>query len=159
MLGGGRQPVAAHDRADLLRIRRTAVARNGVAYLAEVLGTEHSRARYAKAPGIRTAVVLEAVDLAPSDAHRVTRADVDRPPLDGERQRALEPVDRLLERIVAVRRGDLGRGRDLHLEHGHAPTRVGALDQEADPQRTHRDDLSGTCLHAPHRSSSLVLAC
>jgi hypothetical protein len=71
--------------------------------------------------------------------HRPCCADLDRLAVDRPGRDALEPVDRLLKPIVAVRRRHPRLGRDSALEHRRGPARVSGLDQEADAQRTERN--------------------
>ena len=83
--------------------------------------------------------VVELVDGAAGDAERLAGADVGRVALDRPGQDALEPVDRLLVAVVAVRGRDLRPGRDVELEHRDRPAGLLALDQESDRQRPDLD--------------------
>ena len=62
---------------------------------------------------------------------------VDRPCRD-----SLETVDRLLERVVAVRNGHLRIGWDQALEQGEAAAGIVGVDEEVDRDRT---DVDGSC--------------
>jgi hypothetical protein len=88
------------------------------------------------------------VDDAPPDAQRVAGPDLDRLPVDGERDDAPKAVDRLLEGVVAMRCGHLGVGWDVALEHGDARVGVLGLDEETDAERAEGDRLCGCGFHA-----------
>ena len=107
--------------------------------LAEVVGAEDARGDDRECLGVDVVRVVELVDGATGDAERLAGADVDRHALDRPGQHSLEPVDRLLVAVVAVRGCDLRAGRNVELEHRDRPSRLLALDEEPDGQRPDLD--------------------
>src|SRR5438105_12646569 len=98
-------------------------------------------------------MVLESVDRAARDADSLAGADVVRPTVNRPSRGAFEPVDRLLEGVVAVRHRHLAVGRYEALEDARTAIRVGGLDPEAHPEGAHLNHL---CRCGSHRSWSLT---
>src|SRR5215218_5342013 len=145
---GGCQPVAAHRFGERGQIGRT--ARGGgedLGDVSEVAGSEHAGGGDREELRVDAATILEPVDLAAPDADRfagaeLTRLAVDRPGAD-----ALEAVDGLLERVVAVRDGHLRLRGYRALEHGDAAAGVVGVDEEVDRDRTDVDGYCGWRVH------------
>ena len=103
-------------------MRRSGGGGQDFADLVEVGRPEHTRGCDREELRVRASAIVKAVNLATPDADR--RAGPDRVVMsvDRERQLAREPVYRLLEGVVAVRRRNLCAGRNAALEHRHAAT-------------------------------------
>src|SRR6266516_1412379 len=118
--------------------------------LAEVVGAEVAGCRHRQRLRIDIARVVEPVDGATWNEKRLSGPDIDRRPLDRPGQHSLEPVDRLLVAVVAVAGGDLCPGRTDDLEDCNRPSRLLALDQEANRHPTDLDLVAHRrCHHAP----------
>src|SRR5947208_4498887 len=96
----------------------------------EVGGPEHAGACDREKLRTDAAVILEPVDLAAPDAHRLAGSELTDLAVNRPRADSLEAVDRLLERVVAVRHGHLCIGRDLALEDRHASAGVIGVNKE-----------------------------
>src|SRR5215211_3325610 len=144
----GSQPVAAHRFGERGQIGRT--ARGGgedLGDVSEVAGSKHAGGGDREELRVDAATILEPVDLAAPDADRFAGAElthlaVDRPGAD-----ALEAVDGLLERVVAVRDGHLRLRGYRALEHGDAAAGVVGVDEEVDRDRTDVDGYCGWRVH------------
>src|SRR5207247_10091224 len=106
---------------------------------AEVVGSEQGGGRDREELRVDAAVVLKPVDLPARHADRRAGTDLDRLAVDRPGRDTLEPVDRLLKAVVAVRRRHLRVRGDIALEYRRGPVRVSGLDQEADAERANRD--------------------
>src|SRR5215213_6030547 len=134
-----------HQRGNVWR-----AAGGGGEYLAdlvEVAGPENAGAGDCKECRARAAAVLKAVDGPAWHADRLAHADLDRLTVDRPGCDPLEPVDRLLEGIVAVGRWHFRIRWDVTLEDTYAAVGVGALDEEADAELTDRNGLSRGLIH------------
>src|SRR5215212_9156781 len=130
--------VPAHDLRDLRQVRRASgMRRQHVVDLTEVVRPHDAGGGYRQELGIFGPVVAESVDRAASYAEGLARANVERPGVHRPSRDAFEPVNRLLEGVVTVRRRHLAIGRNEALEHADAPVRVGSLNHEAHPEGTH----------------------
>ena len=118
-----------------------------LADLAEVGGSENAGGGDREELRVLAAVVGESVDHRAWDADRVPGPDFDRLAVDCVRRDALQSVDRLLERVVAVRHRHLGVRRDEALKDGRGTVGVGRLDQEADGNLADGDGLSAFLIH------------
>src|SRR2546421_4686200 len=99
----GGEPVPAHDLAELRWIGRTAATcRQHLMDLPEVVGTHDPGAGDRQELRVLSASVGESMDGAPANAKTIADTDLDGTAVNGPRGGALEPVDRLLECIVAV---------------------------------------------------------
>src|SRR3954470_6979542 len=128
-----REPVPAHYLADLRWIGRTAIARRQhFVDLTKEVGTHETRARDRQELRVPSASVLESVDGRPGDAEGIADTDLDGAAINRPRGDAVESVDRLLERVVAVRGRHPAVGRDEALEDAHAAIRVRRLYEKAD---------------------------
>ena len=126
------------DLRDLRHVRRSAGSRRQhLVDLTEVIRRHDAGARYRKELRILGPVVVEPVDRAARHAQGFTGANVERPTVHRPGRDAVEPVDRLLEGVVAVRRGHRAVGRNEALEDARASVRIGGLDEEANAERTH----------------------
>jgi hypothetical protein len=135
--------VAQHHRVDGFRVGWAAGgSREDPGHVLEVGPAEHARGRDCQ----KRHVVLagdEAVDLAASDAGRIAGADVNALTVDRESDRSLDPVDRLLEGIVAVGEGNAGAGRDVAARDGDRAVGVLRLDREVNRDRPEVDRFVG----------------
>ena len=77
-----------------------------------------ARARNRKELGVFGPVVVESVDRAARYAEGLARANVERSTVHAPTRDAFEPVDRLLEGVMTVRRRHLAVGRDEALWRG-----------------------------------------
>src|SRR3954462_9700602 len=126
-----REPVTAHHHADRRQVRRAARRRSDhLGDIAEVGRTEDSRTRDSQELDIGRAVIHEAVDLAASNTQRVAGCELVLFAVDRPRANALEPVDRLLERVMTVRRRNLRAHGHTAFEDSHAAVRVVGVDEE-----------------------------
>lgn len=108
--------MAQHHRVDGLQLGRPAGGGEDPGHVLEVGAAERARGRDRQ----KRHVVLagdEAVDLAAANADRLAGPDVDGLTVDREGDRSLDPVDRLLEGVVAV-----GEGNRMPLEVVQART-------------------------------------
>ena len=129
------EPVSAHDLAQRGEIRRTAGrSAEDVRDLAEVVSTQDAGGDDRKLPCVDIAHVVELVDDASGDDERLARTDVGANTFDRPLHDTLEPIDRLLVRVVAVSSGDLRAGGNFELEHRDRSVRLLALDQEPNRQ-------------------------
>src|SRR5436305_4031978 len=143
-----REPVPAHDLAELRWIGRTAATRRQhLMDLGEVVGTHDPGGRDRQELRVLSASVLESVDGAPGDAEGIADTDLDGAAVNGPRGDTLEPVDRLLKRIVAVGGRHPAVGWDEALEDAHAAVGVRCLHEESDAHRTDPERLLriGSC--------------
>src|SRR5215212_9729587 len=95
--------VPAHDLRDLRQVRRAPwIRRQHVVDLTEVVRRHDAGGGYREELGVFVPAVVEPVDRASTDADSLAEADLKHPTVDGPSCCALEPVDRLLEGVVAV---------------------------------------------------------
>src|SRR5215217_350334 len=92
---------------------------------------------------------------APRGTQNLARCDVDRTVVDRPSRDALEPVDRLLKGIVAMRRRHLAVRRDEALEHADASVRVRGRDKKADAHSAYLNRFPRSRLHCVSRAWSL----
>jgi integrase-like protein len=149
---GGRQSVAAHHLCDRGGVGRAA-ARGGedLSHVLEVGGSQHAGGGDRQELGLDAAAILEPVDLAARDAHRLARAELTGMAVDRPGASSLEAIDRLLKRIVAVSHGHLRSGGDHALEHRHAAAGIVGVDEEVDRDRTYLDGCCGWRVHSSLR--------
>lgn len=120
--------MAAHDLAECDEVGRAAGrCVEHLCDLAEEVGAEDAGHDDRKLARVRIASVVEVVHGATGDAQRFPRADGGRRAFDRPGEDALEPRDRLLVAIIAVRGGDPGAGRDVELEDRDRPGPVNHL--------------------------------
>src|SRR3954451_5621887 len=107
----------------------------------EVVRRHEAGAGYRQELGVFGPVVVEPVDSAARDADGLVGANVEHATVNRPSRDALEPVDRLLEGVVAMRYRHLAIGRYEALEDTRAPIRVGSLDQEVHAEGAHLNDF------------------
>src|SRR3954468_13864813 len=137
-----REPVPAHNLADLRWIGRTAAARRQhFVDLTKEVGKHEPRARDRQELRVASTSVPESVDGPARDAEGIADTDLDGAAINRPRGDAFEPVDRLLERVVAVRGRHRAVGWDEALEDAHAAIRVQRVYEERDCHRADLDRL------------------
>src|SRR5437660_10044470 len=96
------EAVTAHHLHQGGEVRRTAGGGcYDIADLVEVGGAEHAGGGDREELRVAAAAVLKPVDRAAGHAHALAGSDLDRLAVDCPRRDAFEPVDRLLEGVVA----------------------------------------------------------
>jgi hypothetical protein len=118
------------------------VAASGLGDLGEVGRPEDARGGHRQEHAIDLARVVKAVHLSPLDAEGLSGPDFLRCSVDGQREGALEHVQRLFETIMAVGRGDERTGGDARLEHGGRPTRIELTERGHALRRTLRASVA-----------------
>src|SRR5829696_5828856 len=154
--GGWRrcQTVPAHDLRELGQVRRASGScRQHLVNLTEVVRRHDAGAGYRQELGVFGPVVVESMDCSTRYAERFAGANVERTALDRPSRGPLEPIDRLLERVVTVRRRHPAVGGNEALEDARASVRISRLDQEAHAEGTHLNHFR-RC--RSHRASSLM---
>ena len=81
--------------------------------LAEEVGAEDAGGDDCERPGVDLGPVGKVVDGTARDTERLAGVDVDRRPFDGPGEDSLQPVDRLLVVVMAVRGCDSGARRNV----------------------------------------------
>ena len=109
--------------------------------VAEVVRPEDPWSDDGEGLGVDVPVVVEVVNDSARDAERLARTDVGLASVEGPGQDALQPVDRLLVSVVAVRDRHVRAGRHVELEECDRTSGRLALEQEANRQRPDPDLL------------------
>src|SRR5215471_4224686 len=130
---GRRETIATHDLHHLRFVRRsTSRGLDHRSHLAEILRANGGRTGNGQNLGIDAAAPIgEGMDCTPRDAERLLRSYLDGHAINSPGGDALQPVDRLLKGIMAMRgRGNLGSRRNPYCKDGHAPMRLGTGHEE-----------------------------
>src|SRR5262249_25918814 len=159
-----REAVTAHDLGELRAIRRPVRRLHHRSDFLEVQRTDRRRRDDTQRFGVLVAVVVEAVHGAARDAQGLSGSDIERLAVDGPRDHALEPVDRLCVVVVAVRGGHQTlRARYRELEDRDAAARVLSGDEKAYDEWAEANGLVGwidakTAGDRGHGSSLLLVS-
>ena len=140
----------SHDFHDPLDVRRS-LSVDDLGDLTEILGAEQPRGDHAELPGVLRVEVREVMDVPARDEENITWSDTALLAIEDPGHDAGQPVDRLIEGVVAVRHRHAGTCRNNELEHRQASSGLRRFQLKSDLDLTSTDHIvSWSGIHHLH---------